>query len=73
MGTKGTAHCIDMAIEDNYYKAKRGGGTFDIRSDVHAKKDFTYYLEYGHNAISINPSSSLELVGPLFPLVFQMA
>lgn len=71
MDTKGAAHCIDMAVKDNYYKVKRGGGTFDIRSDVHAKKDFTYYLEYGHSTLSINPSFSIGTGGASFSISFS--
>lgn len=56
-GTEGAAHKFKMAIEDNYYYAKDGGGTFTVKSDTHAKKDFYYYMEYGHSQITVSGPS----------------
>ena len=55
-GTVGAAHKFNMLIDDYYY-AKRGVGRFDIRSDVHAEKDFFYYLEYGHSQVVMSTPS----------------
>jgi ribosomal protein S8 len=42
-GTSGAAHKFSMRYGDYYY-ARSGSGNFDVRSDVHAKKDFYYYI-----------------------------
>lgn len=59
-GTEGAGHEIDMAINDNYYYAKRGSGTLEIRSDVHAKKDFRAYIEYGHSQVVTSVGFSIS-------------
>lgn len=55
-GVEGAAHKFNVLIDDYYY-AKRGVGRFDVRSDVHAEKDFFYYLEYGHSQVSMSQPS----------------
>ena len=50
-GTEGAGHKFNVSMSDNYYYAKSGSGTFNIRSDVHAVKDFYYYLAYGHSEL----------------------
>ncbi len=62
-GTKGAGHKFDVGINDNYYYAKSGGGTFDVRSDVHCQKDFFYYIAYGHSEIWPTISFSIGIGG----------
>lgn len=50
-GTEGAGHKFNVSMNDNYYYAKSGGGTFDVRSDVLWYKNFYYYIAYGHSEI----------------------
>ncbi len=62
-GMTGAGHKIDMTMDDNYYYAKQGHGYFDVRSDVHAQKDFYYHIEYGHSELWPTISFSVSLKG----------
>lgn len=59
----GAGHKFDMTRSDNYYYAKSGGGTFDVRSDGLYQKDFLYYIEYGHSTLSYNIDFSVGIPG----------
>ena len=59
----GGGHKIDVEINDNYYYAKLGGGTFDVESDGLYQKDFYYYIEYGHSYIYPTISFSVSVPG----------
>lgn len=62
-GTKGAGHKFKVAIGDNYYYAKSGSGYFQLQSDVHAKKDFYYYIAYGHSQIFATINFSIGVGG----------
>lgn len=61
--TAGAGHRFYSAKEDNYYYAKKGGGTFDLESDGLYQKDFSYYIEYGHATLSYNIGFSVSAPG----------
>ena len=60
----GGGHRFDMTMTDNTYYAKSGGGSFKVQSDVHAMKDFYYYIEYGHAIVSPNISFGVSISYP---------
>lgn len=62
-GTEGAGHKFNMSKSDNYYYAKKGSGSFSVRSDVHARKDFAYYIAYGHSQLLASISFSVGIGG----------
>ncbi len=62
-GTRGAGHKFKVSMSDNNYYAKQGSGYFDVRSDVHSKKDFYYYMEYGHTQLISSISFSVGVGG----------
>lgn len=59
----GAGHKFKMTKSDNYYYAKSGSGYFNVESDGLYKKDFFYYIEYGHATLSSNIGFSVEVPG----------
>lgn len=60
----GVAHRFTVAIEDNYYYAKSGGGSFTVRSTVHGsnvKKNMNFYMAYGHSQMNFTGSISFSV------------
>lgn len=62
-GVLGAGHKFQESLSDNYYYAKSGTGSFTLKSDVHAKKDFYYYVAYGHSQIVASISFSVGIGG----------
>lgn len=62
-GLLGAGHKFRVSMSDNYYYAKLGGGTFNLESDSFTKKNFFYYMEYGHSQIFANISFSVGFGG----------
>lgn len=63
-GTTGATHSFLMRDDSNsLYYASNGNGSFTIRSDVHAKKDFYYYIAYGHSQLVASISFSVSTGG----------
>lgn len=62
-GTSGAAHKFAVSLSDNYYYAKSGSGSFTVKSDAHSKKDFYYYISYGHSQIHPTISFSVGIGG----------
>lgn len=62
-GTSGAGHKFNVSKSDNYYYAKSGSGSFTVRSDTHAKKDFFYYIAYGHSQLSPSINFSVGIGG----------
>lgn len=61
--TEGACHKFAVLLDDYYY-AKRGVGRFEVKSDVHAMKDFYCYIEYGHSQIVMSwPTFSIGSSG----------
>lgn len=71
-GTEGAGHKFMVSMSDNYYYAKQGGGTFNVRSDVHAIKDFYYYLAYGHSQLLASINFSIGVGGADASISFTM-
>lgn len=61
-GTEGAAHKFNMILNNENY-AKQGTGMFNVKSDVHAKKDMHYYIAYGHSEFGMNISFSISSGG----------
>ena len=59
----GAGHRFNVAKQDGYYYAKSGGGYFDIESTEYVRKDFSYYLEYGHSTVSLNVGFGVSVPG----------
>lgn len=59
----GAGHRFEMTLSDNYYYAKMGGGTFSLESDGFLKKDFSYYIAYGHATVEPEIGFSVSLPG----------
>ena len=59
----GAGHKFYMTMSDNYYYAKSGGGTFDVKSDGLYQKDFYYYIEYGHATLSYDIGFGVSIPG----------
>lgn len=62
-GTEGAGHKFNVSMSDNYYYAKSGGGSFNVRSDVHTPKDFFYYIAYGHSQLVASINFSIGIGG----------
>lgn len=62
-GVHGAGHNFDVSIEGNYYYAQSGGGGFEIESDTFAKKNFFYYIEYGHSQVVASTNFSVGIGG----------
>lgn len=62
-GVLGAGHKFKVSLSDNYYYAKSGSGSFTVQSDVQAKKDFYYYMEYGHSQLVTSISFSVGVGG----------
>jgi hypothetical protein len=69
-GTEGAGHKFPLKINDNLHYAKTGYGYFNIRSDVHAIKDFYYYIAYGHSEIWPTISFSIGTGGAAASISF---
>lgn len=69
-GTLGAGHKFPLKINDNLHYAKTGYGYFNIRSDVHALKDFFYYIAYGHSQLFPSISFSIGTGGAAFSISF---
>ena len=62
--TEGIAHRFDVAMNDNYYYAKKGSGSFEVRSTVfgpNVKKNMNYYMAYGHSQLNFSGSISFSV------------
>lgn len=62
--TEGVAHRFNVAMNDNNYYAKSGGGSFTVRSTVHGpnvKKNMNYYMAYGHSRVNFTGSISFTV------------
>lgn len=59
----GAGHRFNMAKQDGYYYAKSGGGYFNVESPEYSRKDFSYYLEYGHSTVSVNIEFGISAPG----------
>ncbi len=70
-GTEGAGHKFNVGLQDNLYYARSGGGSFDIRSDVHAMKDFYYYMAYGHKEYTGTISFSIGKGGADASITFS--
>ena len=62
-GVLGAGHKFSESLSDNYYYAKSGTGYFKVKSDVHAKKDFYYYIAYGHSQLIASINFSVGIGG----------
>lgn len=62
-GVLGAAHKFAVSLSDNYYYAKSGSGSFTVQSDTHSKKDFYYYISYGHSQVQPTISFSVSAGG----------
>ena len=62
--SNGVAHRFAVAIEDNYYYAKSGGGSFTVRSATHGstvKHNMNFYMAYGHSQMNFTGSISFSV------------
>lgn len=71
-GTEGAAHKFVMQMENVLCYAKSGSGSFSVRSDVHAAKDFYYFIAYGHSRLTGNISFSVGVGGADASISFSM-
>lgn len=62
-GVAGAGHKFNVSLSDNYYYAKHGSGSFTVRSDVHEKTDFYYYIAYGHSQLTASINFSVGISG----------
>lgn len=60
LGTVGGGYKFRLATSDNVNYGKVGSGSYNLKSDVHAKKDIAYNISYGHSQIVVSsPSISI--------------
>ena len=59
--TAGAGHKITMSKLQGSWYASEGLGSFSLRSDVAAKKDFSCYAAYGHTGVNIAGSIGFSI------------
>ena len=61
--SEGCAHMFSL-VQNDYYYAQTGNGSFVIRSDTHVRKDLSIYMTYGHSQITASwPELSIGIGG----------
>lgn len=62
-GTTGAGYVIDLVDSAKNQFAKKGSGYYNLKSDVHTKKDCYYVIGYGHTQLSVSPNFSVSKSG----------
>ncbi len=70
-GIGGAGYKFPVVPTSSNLFAKNGQVTFKLKSDVHAMKDFYYYVAYGHTQLTVSPSFSVSANGITPAVVFN--
>lgn len=68
----GAGFKFNLVPDYTYSCALYGEGSWKVRSDVQAKKDFYYYIAYGHNEYAVSVGFSVSATGPSVGLDFNL-
>ena len=70
-GIGGAGYKIDTRPTGTNMFASKGSGNYYVKSDVHAMKDFYYYLGYGHTQLTVQPSFTVSASGATASVTFS--